>query len=75
MSLSAPELKSVREHRCQAREHVDNAFSTTRAAGITTLARDLRHIRNSLQDAIADLAEMQAALALAPSKAFAVNQR
>ena len=36
-----------------AREHVDDAFTTTRAAGISTLARDLRHNRNSIEDAMA----------------------
>jgi hypothetical protein len=66
MPLSAPELKSVREHLCQAREHVDNAFSTTRAAGISTLARDLRQIRDGLDGAISDLAEMQSALEKQP---------
>jgi hypothetical protein len=66
MSLSAQEIKTVREHLCRAREIVDNAFNTTRGAGISTIARDLRHIRNGLEDAISDLTEMQAALEKQP---------
>jgi hypothetical protein len=38
MPRSAPELKSVREHLCQARELVGNAFSTTRAGRVASMA-------------------------------------
>jgi len=60
--LTTTEIKAVRDDLQRACDIVAEAFSTTRAAGISTIARDLRHIRNSINDAIADLAEMQAEL-------------
>jgi hypothetical protein len=65
--LSPPqEIKSLSDHLRAAREHVDSAFSTTKAAGISTLAHDLRQIHDGLDGAISDLAEMQSALEKQP---------
>jgi hypothetical protein len=62
MPLTAQEIKTLRDDLRKAREIVDHAFGVTRGAGISTIARDLRHVRNSIEDAISDLTEMQAAL-------------
>jgi hypothetical protein len=60
MPLNAQEIKSLREDLRQARELVKNAFAATRAAGTSSIARDLRHVANSIDDAISDLREMEA---------------
>jgi hypothetical protein len=60
--LTESEIKALRNDLRQAHELVKNAFSTTRAAGVSNIARDLRHIGNSIEDAICDLGEMQAQL-------------
>ena len=64
--LTAPEIRIVRDDLRKAHGLVSAAFSTTRAAGISDIARDLRHIRNSLDDTIRDLGDMQAELCKAP---------
>ena len=60
--LTTTEIKALREDLRKAHELVKDAFRATRAAGIGNIARDLRHVGNSIEDAIHDLAEMQAAL-------------
>jgi hypothetical protein len=60
--LTAQEIKALREDLRKAHELVKDAFRATRAAGIANIARDLRHVGNSIEDAIHDLAEMQAQL-------------
>jgi hypothetical protein len=67
MPLSPKEIKALRDDLRKAHELVRDAFSTTKAAGVSTLARDLRHIGNSIEDAIADLCELEAQLAKEPS--------
>jgi hypothetical protein len=60
--LIESEIKALRNDLRRAHELVKNAFGVTRAAGISNIARDLRHIGNSIEDAIGDLGEMQAQL-------------
>ena len=60
--LTTSEIKTLREDLRKAHELVQDAFRATRAAGIANIARDLRHVGNSIEDAIHDLAEMQTAL-------------
>jgi hypothetical protein len=60
--LTESEIKALRNDLRRAHDLVKNAFSVTQAAGISNIARDLRHIGNSIEDAICDLGEMQAQL-------------
>jgi hypothetical protein len=62
MPLSAQEIKTLCDDLRKAHELVRDAFRATRAAGTSNIARDLRHIGNSIEDAIADLCELQAQL-------------
>jgi predicted metal-dependent hydrolase len=56
--LSTQEIKTLRDDLRRAHELVRNAFMATRAAGISNIARDLRHVGNSIEDAIAELCEL-----------------
>ncbi|MGA7325433.1 MAG: hypothetical protein WBX25_13325 [Rhodomicrobium sp.] len=60
--LTSQEIKTLRDELRKAHEIVREAFRTTRAAGISNVARDLRHVSNSIEDAIADLCEMETRL-------------
>jgi hypothetical protein len=62
MPLTTQEIKTLRDDLRKAHELVKNAFTATRAAGVSTIARDLRHIGNSIEDAIADLCELASQL-------------
>jgi hypothetical protein len=60
--LTTQEIKTLRDDLRKAHELVRNAFTVTRAAGISSIARDLRHVGNSIEDAIADLCELASQL-------------
>jgi hypothetical protein len=60
MPLAVSEFQNLRDDLRTARGLADNAFNTTQAAGASTIARKLRHTRDSIEYVIADLAMMEA---------------
>ena len=65
MPLTGSEFKTLRDNLRAARELVDNGLNTALAAGVSTIARHLRHIRSKIEEALTDLDTLQAMQAAA----------
>jgi hypothetical protein len=59
MPLTGSEFRTLRANLRAAHELVDNSFETALAAGASTIARHLRHIRGKIEEAITDLNALQ----------------
>jgi hypothetical protein len=60
MPLTGSEFKILRDDLHAAHELVDNGFNTALAAGASTIARHLRHIRSKIEETLTDLDTLQA---------------